>query len=89
MKHPSGDQMPLHQNGTKETFVKESVHLSREHETVFTQFTTDESIRFLPQFLFKETGGHHRQHFRTASITNEHQKGPSYLSKCLSLLAFF
>ena len=62
----NGDQMPLHRNECSkqatlafknlETFVKENAYLSTESVAVFTQVSTDENIKLLPEFAFTGTG---------------------------------
>ena len=64
----NADQMPLHRNessGQKtlnfknmDTYVKENYMLSRERVTVFTQISSDSSIKVFPEFVFKGKGKH-------------------------------
>ena len=58
--------MPLHRNERfqlktlsfkeKDTFVEENYMLSREGVTVFTQVSSQENIKFNPEFVFKGKG---------------------------------
>ena len=62
----NGDQMPLHRNEShsqktmsntgQETFVKENYMLSRERVTAYTQLSTEQDVKFKPEFVFKGQG---------------------------------
>ena len=62
----NGNQIPLHRNEAAtqktmtfkniDTYVKENYSLSRERATVFTQVSSDPTVNFILEFLFKGKG---------------------------------